>query len=152
MLPTNWDWVFNATLRRPIHQERAREVCTTKMLKIKGNVQLKEVTEGLSLWHFKPRQGTTYQIFVPKILQIPLVEWYHETLKYAGTSQTKDTICQNYAWPNATITINEVVRKWCCQMNKITGQRNYTSFSSPLRETTLGSIYTSTWWVHGRLR
>ena len=46
-----------------------------KLLKIKGNVQLKEVTEGLSMWRFKPRQGTTYLIYVPKKLQIPLIEW-----------------------------------------------------------------------------
>ena len=55
-----------------------------KLLKIKGNVQLKEVIEGISLWHFIPRQGTTYLIYVPKKLQIPLVEWYHETLKHPG--------------------------------------------------------------------
>lgn len=50
-----------------------------RLLKIKGtNAKEKEVTTGLSLWHFKPRRGTTYFIFVPKKLQIPLVEWrYH---------------------------------------------------------------------------
>ena len=63
------------------------------------------------MWHFKPRQGTTYLIYVPKTLQIPLVEWYHETLKHPDKSRTKYTIYQHYAWPNATITINEVVRK-----------------------------------------
>ena len=86
--------------------------CTQlKELKSKGEVKEKESAEGLSLWHFKPRQSTTYQIFVPKILQILLVEWYHDALKHPGTSRTKETICQHYAWPGATKTINEVVRK-----------------------------------------
>ena len=48
---------------------KEQEKCTQlKLLKLKGNVQVKEVTEGLSLWYFKPRQGTTYLIYVPKIL------------------------------------------------------------------------------------
>ena len=104
-------------------QEKCAEL---KWLKVEGtNVQLKEVTAGLSLWHFKPRQGTTYLIYVAKKVQILLVEWYHETLKNPGKSRTKEIISQHYAWPNATITINEVVKKYIFQMNKITGQRNY---------------------------
>ena len=106
--------------------EREQDKCAQlKELKVKGDVKEKESAEGLFLWHFKPRQSKTYQIFVPKILQIPLVEWYHDALKHPGTSRTKDTICQHYDWPDATKTINEVVRKCSCQMSKITGQRNY---------------------------
>ena len=78
-------------------------------------MQLKEVTAGLSLWCFKSRRGTIYLIFVPKKLQMPPVEWYHETLKHIGKTRTKETIGQHY----------EVVRKYICQINKITGQRNY---------------------------
>ena len=107
--------------------KKEQEKCAQlKELKVKGDVKEKESAEGLSLWNFTPRQSKTYQIFVPKILQIPLVEWYHDALKHPGTSRTKDTICQHYAWPGATKTINEVVRKCSCQMNKITGQHNYT--------------------------
>ena len=106
--------------------KKEQEKCVKlKGLKVTGYVKERESTEGLSLWHYKPCQSKTYQIFVPKILQIPLVEWYHDALKHPGTSRIKDTICHHYAWPGATKTINEVVRKCSCQMNKITGQRNY---------------------------
>ena len=99
---------------------KEQEKCSQLLqLKVKGrDVKLKEVTDGLSLWHFKPRQGTTYQIYVPTNLQIPLVEWYHNALKHPGTSRTKETICQHYAWPNATTTINEVGKQnnWTAQL------------------------------------
>ena len=68
-------------------------------LKEKENVKRKEVTEGLSLWHFKPRQGTTYQINVPTKFQVPPVEWYHEALKQPGKTRTRYTIDHHYAWP-----------------------------------------------------
>ena len=56
----------------------------------------------------------TYLIYFPKNLHILLVEWCHETLKHPGKSRTKDIICQHYDWPNLTIIINEVVRKYYC--------------------------------------
>ena len=62
--------------------KKEQEKCAQlKELKVKRDAKEKESAEGLSLWHFKPRQSKTYQIFLPKILQIPLVEWYHDALK-----------------------------------------------------------------------
>jgi len=47
---------------------------------------------------------TTYQIFVPAKLQVPPVEWYHETLKQPGKTRTRQTIDQHYAWPEYMLT------------------------------------------------
>ena len=95
---------------------KEQEKCTQlQLLKIKGtNVTQKEMTAGLSLWHFKPRRGMTYLIYVSKKLQTPLVEWYNETLKHRCNTRTKGTIGQHYAWPDYTKTIEDVVRKCVC--------------------------------------
>ena len=50
------------------------------------------------------------KIAVPKILQKPVVEWYHTQLCHPSITQTELTIQQHFTWTGLTTTVTTYVQ------------------------------------------
>ena len=105
----------DVTIRNVTSKERCKEVWdiqkgtfTTSAKTILSNLQLSQFTTRRNFnteMHLLEKKkdekaSTTYQIYVPRKLQVPPVEWYHKALKQPGKTRTRRyTIDQHYAWP-----------------------------------------------------
>ena len=66
------------------------------------------------------------KIVVPESLQLPLTEWYHNTLCHPGETRTEMTIKQHFWWRGLTTTVRNVCSKCVtCQTTKRTHNSKY---------------------------
>ena len=66
------------------------------------------------------------KIVVPESLQLPLTEWYHNTLCHPGETRTEMTIKQHFWWRSLTTTVRNVCSKCVtCQTTKRTHNSKY---------------------------
>ena len=86
------------------------------------------------------------KIVVPESLQLPLTEWYHNTLCHPGETRTEMTIKQHFWWRGLTTTVRNVCSKCVtCQTTKRTHNSKYGQLPGP---DPLTSISTAFWSWH----
>ena len=63
-------------------------------------VYLVKVHSTYSMWMYRIKQNKDkHAIYVPQVLQVPMIEWYHTNLSHPGISRMIATIGQHFAWP-----------------------------------------------------
>eukprot|EP00592_Proboscia_alata_P029066 CAMPEP_0194446358 /NCGR_PEP_ID=MMETSP0176-20130528/128391_1 /TAXON_ID=216777 /ORGANISM="Proboscia alata, Strain PI-D3" /LENGTH=116 /DNA_ID=CAMNT_0039273057 /DNA_START=360 /DNA_END=707 /DNA_ORIENTATION=- len=73
------------------------------------------------LWTQKSEDDNRTRIWIPKSLQKPLLNWYHENLMHPGGRRLEDSVRSNFMCPGLSTVAKELTSNYDnCSENKIT--------------------------------
>ena len=82
---------------------------------------------GLRIWTVRiDEKSKEYKIYIPKLLRVDVLQWYHTNLRHPGIERMYATIRQNFLWPGLKKEVTKLVQTCeTCQKNKVTGAKAY---------------------------
>ena len=122
--PTSLPFTYKSIMREQIKDNKLKKLIKSypnrfKLKKFHGGGTVRNiVTVNLGV--------NAGKIVVPESLQLPLTEWYHNTLCHPGETRTEMTIKQHFWWRGLTTTVRNVCSKCVtCQTTKRTHNSKY---------------------------
>ena len=112
----------------PFHLDRIKEVQATDPMLLNMDNNNKSFKQEEGVWKYispRARNKDEWKIYIPTKLKAELIEWYHDVLKYPGTTRMINTINKNFGWPGLISDIKKFVKN-CdkCQRYKLTARKN----------------------------